>query len=165
MIDADRMEFVLLLNGLAAIKPGKGLTPEGLELWWLSLQDWSIEEFRSACAHLSYSVEFMPSPYHFAQLRKAGRATAGEAFARALAHVRTGGYRHDNPLDALTENVIRALGGWRALAITTEDRLPFVERRFCEHYESMMNTEDVRVALPHVAGDEIAFRVPKLSAR
>src|ERR1700759_829480 len=94
MIDADKAEFIGVLVGLAAIKPGKDLTREAYEIWWLAMRDnWTLEHFKSAASHLASSCEFMPSPYHFEQLRKAARQTAGEAFAQALQHVRTSAYR------------------------------------------------------------------------
>lgn len=149
MIDAEKAEFVKLLVGLAAVKPGKGLTPEGIEVWWLTLSPkWTLDEFRQAVTHLNESSEFMPSAYHFEQLRKAGRQTAGEAWAYALDVVRHGRYPTD---DEHIERVVRAVGGWKVLAMTTDESLPFIERRFCEHFDAIQDADDVREAVPQIA--------------
>jgi len=145
---ADRVEFARILTGLAAIKPGNKLTPEALDVWWLSMQAWSIAEFREAAAHLARSVEFMPSPFHFEGLRKAGRPTAGEAWTEALDRVRHGNYPAD---DEHLNRVVRAIGGWQALGMTNSDSLHFVERRFADHFEAMQDAGDVRDAVPRIA--------------
>lgn len=148
MLPTDRAEFARLLTGLAAIKPGNKLTPEALDVWWLTMQAWCIEDFRSAVVHLARSCEFMPSPYQFEQLRLAGRQTAGEAWADALEHVRHGDYPTDDPT---IERAVRAIGGWKAFGMTNSESLSFVERRFCEHFESMRDADDVRGSVPQIA--------------
>ena len=94
MLPADKVELVKILAGLSTIKPGVKLTPEAYDVWWLAMQHWSIDEFRSAAAHLARSVEFMPSPFHFEQLRKANNPTSGEAFAMAVRHAASGEWRN-----------------------------------------------------------------------
>lgn len=148
MQPADRAEFARLLTGLAAVKPGKALTPEALEVWWLAMQAWRIEDFRAAAAHLVRSCEFMPSPFQFEALRKAGRPTPGEAWAEALERVRHGRYPSEN---VHLERVVSALGGWHALGMTMTEGLPFLERRFAEHFETMQDADDVREAVPQIA--------------
>lgn len=148
MTPADKPEFARLLNGLAAIKPGAKLTAEGLDVWWLAMQDWPIEEFRAATAHLAKSVEFMPSPFQFEQLRRAGLPTAGEAWAEALDRVRHGRYPTG---DAAIERAVAALGGWRVIAMSTDEGLPFLERRFAEHFEALEDAQALRRALPAIA--------------
>jgi hypothetical protein len=143
----EKPEFARILNGLAAIKPGGKITRESLDVWWLSLADWPLAEFRAAAAHLARSVEFMPSPFHFEQLRKAGRPTAGEAWARAVASARRGGGTDD----PLIERAIAAMGGWIVVRMSDEDKLHFLERRFSEHYESIQDADDTREAVPSLA--------------
>lgn len=156
MQPSDKPQFARILVGLATIKPGAKLTPEALEVWWLALQSWALEEFQKAAGHLASSVEFMPSPFHFAQLRKAGRATAGELWARAVECARRGG----GSADPMIETCVGALGGWSVVRFCDEDKLHFLERRFAEHYEQIQDAEDVRESLPQIAGPS---RLPKLS--
>lgn len=148
MLPADRAEFLRIVNGLAAIKPGKPLTTEGLDVFWQAMAGWTIAEFRAAAAHLARAVEFMPNPYHFEQLRLASRPTAGESWARAVEHAASSAYR-DGPLgNHIVDTCVRAIGGYSAIAMCDTDKLHFLERRFCEHFEAKQDAEDVREALP-----------------
>jgi hypothetical protein len=146
----DRPEMARILVGLSQIKPGGKITPEALDIWWLAMQGWPIEEFRAAAIHLARSVEFFPSPWHFEQLRKAGGMTAGEAWAIALEHAK-GSYRA-GPTVPQVERAVAAMGGWQVIARSNLDGLPFLERRFAEHFSEIESREDVREALPAITG-------------
>lgn len=146
----DRQKFVKTLNGLAALKPGKELTSEAIDLWWTSMRGWSIEEFVSAASHLAGSVEFMPSPFHFEQLRKASKPTVGEAWSTALA--RCTSWRTGESWGDAIDRAVAAIGGYRAIAMAdVETALPHVERRFKEAFDAIDDAECVRQALPHLA--------------
>lgn len=149
----DKPKFLSVLNGLAAIKPGAKLTAESLTLYWNALSHWSIEDFTAAASQLARTSEFMPNPYHFEQLRKAGRMTAGEAWAEVLEHARNG-YRDesDAPRDPRIAAAVRAIGGYRAIAMSRTDQTQFLEKRFAEHYDSISDREDIREAVPNLAG-------------
>jgi hypothetical protein len=90
----------------------------------------------------------MPTPKEFEDLRRAGRPTAGEAWASALDHVRSGAYRRETFDDELTARAVSALGGWSVLALSDESKLPFLERRFAEHFEAIREAADVRDGMP-----------------
>jgi hypothetical protein len=157
MIESEKPAFLKILIGLAAVKPGKGLTEEAYEIWWGAMARWSLDDFRAAANHLAGSVEFMPSPFHFEQLRRAGRPTSGEAFAIALkacgSAIQCGQVTNNGTSgDPLIDAAVRALGGYGVLAMCDQDKTHFLERRFAEHYEAMSDSEDVRAALPGVAG-------------
>lgn len=163
MTPADKPEFLKQLVGLAAIKPGKTLTPEAYEIWWTAMAAWSLEDFKAAAAQLAGSVEFMPSPFHFEQLRKAGRPTAGEAWAKVLEYARKGWTRWHGggaslngslpqPQSELIDRVVQAIGGYEAIAMSNTDSTHFLERRFCEHYEAMQDAGEIREALPQLTG-------------
>ncbi len=152
----DRIEFVKILNGLALTKPPHAkLLPEALSMWWNAMQHWPIDEFRAAANHLARSVEFMPSQFHFEQLRKAGEPTAAEAFAKARQIVRQlfpremASHRSgDERLDA----AIQACGGYEALAMCTTENIGFFERRFAAHFEAISDAEETRESLPRLTG-------------
>lgn len=153
----DRAAFVKTLNGLAAIKPGAKLTPEGLEVYWLALKEWPLEEFKAAAAHLAGAHEFMPNPYHFEQLRKAALPTAAEAWERARlasgSAIQCGHVTHNGSCgDELIDRAVRGIGGYGVIAMCETDKLPFLERRFAEHYAQLQDVEDVRQAIPQIAG-------------
>lgn len=148
MKPADKAEFVKIIVGLAAIKPGKPLTDEGVALFWSAMQDWDIAAFRDAANHLAKTCEFMPNPYDFEQLRKAGEPTAGEAWAEVRAALRRMDYSNPPSISPRIDRVIRAMGGYRDLALANTDSLPFREKRFAELWEEMGGAEEVRKALP-----------------
>ena len=152
MQPGDRSEFARILVALSAIKPGKPLVEEAFELYFSALLDWPIEEFKAAANHLARSCQFMPNPFDFEQLRRTARPTAAEAWARAVEHAASSAYR-DGPLgEEPTDTCVRALGGYVAIARCDEDKLHFLERRFCEHYEAKRDADEVRSVLPALAG-------------
>jgi hypothetical protein len=151
MQPCDRAEFVAVLNALALVKPGANkLTPEAIDLWWNAMSGWPLQSFKAAASHLSRTHEFMPSPFHFEQLRTAGQPTAAEAWVIAMANLtswRTG----SSTAGAFIDHVVKLVGGYHALAMATEKDLPFIERRFKEYYDDSRDKEAVRLALPQVA--------------
>ncbi len=146
MDSGDRPEFVRVLNGLAAIKR-VDLTKDVYEIWWQSLRDWPINDFKDAAGYLLLNCQFMPTPYDFEQLRKKGEVSAHEAWSMALHHAE-GAWRHGVLGDALTDRVIAALGGYSVMALTHKDKLGFLERRFLDAYNELLDTSVVREALP-----------------
>ncbi len=163
MQSADRAEFLKVLNGLAAIKPGAKLIPEALDMWWLAMESWTIDDFKQAATHLARSIEFMPSPFHFEQLRKAGRPLAGEAWARVLEYVRKDwspnlGSRASVG-DPAIDRAVHAVGGYEAIAHSNIESTPFLERRFAEHFETIQGAADTREAVPQIAAPEYNNRV------
>ena len=163
MTESDKPMFVAALTELAALKPNAKLSPEVYAAWWNAMHErWPLAEFRAACAQLRDSMEFMPNPYHFEQLRKACRMTAGEAWAQVREAARNG---DDCPDDRRIAAAVRALGGIRTIGYTNTDQMQFLERRFAEHYESISDAEDVREAVPQIAGQSLlrslGFEVPR----
>jgi hypothetical protein len=150
MQPADLNRFCEILNGLAAVKPGKDLTKQALAIWWNSMQDWSIEEFAAAASHLALSVEFMPSPFHFQQLRKAAKPAAAEAWAIALERCKH--WRIARDARDVIDRAVAGLGGYRAIAMADIERdLPHFQRRFAEYYAQLEDVESIRHALPSIA--------------
>jgi len=144
--DSDRSEFVRVLNALAAIK-GKDLTKDVYEIWWQVMKDWPIEEFRDAAGYLLKNCQFMPAPYDFEKLRKKSEVSAHEAWSLALIHS-DGHWRYGVLGDALIDRVVAALGGYKVIALTSMDKLGFLERRFMDSYNDLLDTDSVRNALP-----------------
>ncbi len=146
MDSGDRPEFVRVLNGLATIKR-VDLTKDVYEIWWQSLRDWPINDFKDAAGYLLLNCQFMPTPYDFQQLHKKGEMSAHEAWAMALHHAE-GAWRKGVLGDALTDRVVAMLGGYSVIALTKTDKLGFLERRFLDAYNELLDTSVVREALP-----------------
>lgn len=158
MTPQDRKAFIEVVIGFAELK-GKQLSAPALELYWRSLQHWPLEEFKVAAEHLLRTCEFMPLPKDFEMLRKAGRPTAGESWAAVLEFVRSS-YSPNFPTrlpvrgplaDPLVQRAVNAVGGFRAVAMSDVNATQFLEKRFCEHFETVQDCDDVRVALPQIA--------------
>lgn len=163
MTPEDETQFCAVLKGLSSVKPGNKLTPEAIDLWWMAMQDWTLDEFKQGAAHLMRSVQFMPSPYHFDQLRKASRPTAGEAWERARAAcgsaIQCGQVTHNGTCgDPLIDRVVRAIGGYGVIAMCDREKLTFLERRFAEHYESIQGAQDVRLGVPQIAQYRTSYK-------
>ena len=135
----DKTEFVRILAGLSAIKPGKELTREALEVFWAAMADWSIEDFKAAANHLAKSCEFMPNPYHFEQLRKKNEPTKHEAWEVAFNRIKRGGNQPDDKIS----KAIKQVGGYYQLGMTPLDQMPFVAKRFQDAYESIGEVADI----------------------
>jgi hypothetical protein len=147
MRPSDKPKFVTTLVGLAAIK-GRELTDEAIDLWWLSMAAWSIEDFTAAAAHLVTACQFMPTPYDFTQLRKAGELTAGEAWERVLSGAKL------EPGSRMAR-AAQIVGGQQAIRHADIERdLPFVQRRFMDAYAELTDVDGVREALPQIAAPE-----------
>jgi hypothetical protein len=147
MTSNDKLEFLRVLMGLASIKPGKPLTPEGLEVYWLAMSEWPMDDFRAAASHLAKSVEFMPNPYHFEQLRKGGEDTAGEAWAQVLAVVRRMNRNELVSISPQIDRVVRAMGGYGSLSLMTAEEQPWRAKRFTELFGEIGEAEEVREVL------------------
>jgi hypothetical protein len=157
VIPADRKAFIETVIGFAELK-GKKLSVPALELYWRALQHWSLEDFRAAAEQLLRTCEFMPVPKDFEDLRKAARMTPGEAWAEVLACARQGGKSIG---DSLTDRAVRAIGGYHAISMSNTEQTPFLERRFCTHYEAIRDSEEIREAVPQIVCDETSK--PKLN--
>lgn len=152
MKQTDKAEFAKIVLAFAELK-GKALSLPAVELYWVAMQGWSLEDFKAAATRLLQTAQFMPTPFDFNQLRLAGRLTAGEAWSQAVEWVRAGTYT----APAKTQNavfidrVVQAMGGWQVIAQCAEDKLTFLEKRFAEHYQDMLAATDTREALPQIA--------------
>ncbi len=144
---ADYPRFQAVMTGMAELYQ-RELSGPLLDAYWLALSSWGLSEFEAAAAELMKTCEFMPKPVAFNTLRKAGRATAGEAWAEVLECARRG---LELPDDPLLRRAVHAIGGIRAVAMSDVDKTHFLEKRFCEHFESIQDAEDIREAVPQIA--------------
>lgn len=151
MRNSEKPAFVKTLNGLQAIKPGQKLTAEAIEIWWMAMQgDWTLQDFVAAASHLAKAIEFMPSPFHFEQLRKAGNPTPDEAWQIALDRCK----RWRTPRESLddVDRAAAAIGGYRSIALADQETaLPHRRRDFVEAYGKIVAATEVRHALPGIA--------------
>jgi hypothetical protein len=169
MQQSDFQRFKAVMNGMAKLYE-RELDAAVLDAYWLALRDWELADFEAAAGQLMRSSKFMPRPAEFHELRKAGRPTAGEAWIRVLEYVRKGYARWEGggiskfgnapqPDDALIDRAVQAIGGYDAIAMSSTDKTPFLEKRFCEHYDSMQDADEIREAVPQIARGEDRSRL------
>lgn len=160
MTPEERPAFVATLVGLAAIKPGVKFTAEAFEIYWAALQDWDLAEFKAAAAQLSKSVEFIPNPYHFEQLRKAAGETPAEAWTRVLAAIRTAYPDQRISVDPRIDRIVRAMGGYRALALAEAQTTHWRAKQFAELWDQFGEADEARLALPSLAPPNVIGPTP-----
>lgn len=161
MNQQDRGKFLEIVIGFAELK-GKQLSAPALELYWNAMQAWTIVDFQAAANHLLLNGnDFMPQPHHFEALRKAGRPTAGEAWSRAVGHCSSSAYRSGGTGNPLIDQCARILGGYQAIAMCDVSTLHFLERRFCEHYETIQDSTDTRESVPEIAQSLVSIQLKR----
>lgn len=146
MLSSDRAEFLRTLNGLAAIK-GKEITPEALSLWWAAMGQWPIDEFKLAASHLVRNSQFMPTPYDFERLRRAGELTSGEAWDRVMA-----GWPLE-PGSRIARAAAIVGGQYYMRHADLQKEVPFIQRRFEAAYNELTDVDLVREELPQIAAN------------
>lgn len=166
MTPADKKQFAAILTGFAELK-GKQLSSAALDLFWNAMQGWTIQDFTAAANHLIRTCEFMPTPKDFEDLRRAAKPTASEAWLTARKSLEWGlhGYTVKRDCDPLVRKAIWAIGGPDAIALCATDKLPFVERRFCEVYDSLDETTETREALPNINRERLSHAATALIGR
>lgn len=162
MTPQDRQKFAAIITGFAEIK-GKQLSHAALDLYWYAMQGWNIRDFETAAAHLLRSCEFMPTPKDFKDFGKSNRPTAAEAWSQVLEHLK-GGYRDGRGLSTAIDAAVRALGGYRALAMMPSDQLPFRGRDFTAFYEEAARLDEARQALGHDQPEQLPEQMRALLA-
>lgn len=145
MTPADFDEFSAIVLGFAELR-GRELSSPAIKLFWNAMQDWTLTDFKQAANVLLASSKFMPTPYDFQQLRRAGEQTAHEAWSQVL--------NGEPPLDPGSRawRAAQSVGGQYYVRHANLERdVPHIERRFIEAYEQLAEVEPVREALPQIA--------------
>jgi hypothetical protein len=150
MNDSHKLEFSKILSGIAEIR-GKPLSRDAMSMYWLALHDWDIDDFRGAAAHLVSNSQFMPTPYDFEQLRKAGEPTAGEAWQQVRQAIKHRHHTDQTSISPKIDKIVAIMGGWTVLGHTNTDEMHFREKRFAELWDEISDVENVRLALPAMA--------------
>jgi hypothetical protein len=153
--------FSAVVVGFSELR-GKTLSPAAIEIYFRAMADWSLADFKAAAEQLLRTCEWMPTPFQFEQLRKAGRAVPAEAWSDARRIARTWRPNVAAPRsgDALLDRVVESVGGYRAIAMCNTDSMGFLEKRFLDAYESIRDVEDTRNAVPEIA---FGADLPRLS--
>lgn len=144
----DFARFRSLITGMAKLYE-REIDQTLLDAYWISLQDWDIDDLERAAGHLMATSGWMPRPSAFNDLRKQAKTTPGEAWLAVLEHCSSGRYRDGSGIDGggPIDRAVLVAGGYRAVALQPEDRLHFIERRFGEAYEAYEARDEAVLAL------------------
>jgi hypothetical protein len=141
--------FVNLMRGMGRIFSNE-IDNVVLDVYWVTLRGWTLQEFEAAVGHLMATAKFMPRPGDFAQLRTAGKPTADEAWRIALDRCKD--WRTPRQTQDAIDETAAGIGGYRSIAMADiETALPHVQRRFLEAYAGIAAASEVRSALPTIA--------------
>jgi hypothetical protein len=132
----DRKAFLEVVVGFAELK-GKQLSAPALELYWNSMQDWPMDDFRRAATVLIRTAEFMPTPKDFNDLRKAAKPSAAEKwFTKGISP------------DPIANQAMKIATQGRYVGHIPLDQLQWVQKRFIEAYDEIQDSAEARAALP-----------------
>lgn len=168
MTPEDYDDFCKVVVGFAALK-GRSLPPEAIELYWHTMQDWGIEDFKHAAEQLLRTCQWMPTPKEFEDLRKAARPVAAEAWITARKNAGTaiicGQVTSGKSCgEELIDRAVAAIGGYGAIAMCETSKLGFLERRFTEHYGELQDVHETRQAVPQIASERSKIMLPRVKS-
>lgn len=152
MNPSDKKRFAQVIAAFAEIK-GRPLSAPAIELYWATMQGWTIEAFEQAAHHLLRTCEFFPTPADFEKVSRAGQLQAPEAWAMVLDAIRRGAHRYGqlDDIPAEVKRAVTACGGWQAIGSADEFRISQIERAFLQHFASLGTVAEARANAPGVA--------------
>jgi len=145
----DAKRFAEIVTALSELY-GQTITQPAVKLYWQAMQDWPLEDFERAAAHLAKTSRFFPRPADFHALRKqATTLTAGEAWAKVIDHCRLGTYRDGSGIDngGPIDTATRTVGGYRAIAMHDTSKIHFLQHTFSENYCAGTEATEAAAAL------------------
>lgn len=133
----DFSRFRAVMAGMAELYQ-RELSNTLLDVYWLSLRDWSLAEFEGAAAKLMQSSTFMPRPADFTELRKQARErTAADAW-----------FTKGTSDDPRANKAMQIATQGRYVGHIPLDELTWVQKRFVEIYDELADADEARAALP-----------------
>ena len=140
----DKREFGQRLYAMfKAFRKADEFDADTLAIWWQHLhQDFAIGDFKIAATELEKASRFLPAIADFFELkRQAGAYSETDAWGSVLDYLRSGAYRRRGIGDDKIDRAVRAMGGYRALAMRNEDQLTIWGfKQFREHYNDVLDS-------------------------
>lgn len=145
----DFQRFATLMRGMGRVF-SSDLDNSVLDVYWITLRDWSMKDFEGAVAHLMANAEFMPRPADFSKLRKASKPTTAEAWATVLKRCVNWRNPIENP--DVIDQAVAGIGGYRTIAMAdVEQSLPHLQHKFLAAYADLDGAVTVRESLPNLS--------------
>jgi hypothetical protein len=139
----EKNGFGVLMWSIAELY-GKKLSPELLEIYWRTLEEYPFDEVsRALNTHVLNpdSGQFMPKPADVARyIHGETHAQALRAWSKVRSAIRAvGAYESIVFDDAIIHIVIEEMQGWIGLCQTKEEKLPFVASEFQKRYAAHLS--------------------------
>lgn len=151
MREADRDSVLQTMTGLSELF-GKKVSESLMSIYWLTLEDMSLEEFNHAVSvHMRdpESGRFFPKPADLiGRVARSGKqnselvAQSAElgwslVMGRLKSHGSYGSLKISDPVAIET---VRQMGGWKSLCATDLDKMAFKQREFMSLYQTVVKT-------------------------
>lgn len=146
MQSADKPAFKALLTDVMAFYR-QDVSKFALTVWWQACERFEIEQVRKAMTAHAMDPErgqFAPKPADIVrQLQGTHTDRSLMAWGKVFeAMARVGAYSTVVFDDACIHLAIEDMGGWVSLCRSTNDELPFVQKRFCDTYKAYSSRQD-----------------------
>jgi len=150
---SDRSQFFKILGGVYDFY-GRDLSTFAGTVWWQSCERFDLEQVTKAfSAHLMDAEHgrFLPKPADLVRVLQGTRTDRSlMAWAKVLDAIQhVGAYTSVCFDDGLIHAAIEDMGGWITLCRSTNDELPFLQKRFCDTFKAYTTRGD-DVAYPAV---------------
>lgn len=127
---------------------GKDVSTFALDIWWSAMKPYELGDVRDAFSRYVVNPDlgrFPPKPADLVRMIEGTTQDAATlAWAKTMQAVgRVGQYQSIAFDDALIHAVIDDLGGWPALCQTSEEEVPFLQRRFEQAYRAYRSRRDL----------------------
>lgn len=168
MTEADRANFARLLAGVMAIY-NRDVSEFALGVWWNACRSYDMDQIRAAFNQHVMDPETGQFPPKPADIVRQLQGTHGDrsliAWGKAFdAMQKVGAYESVVFDDGVIHAVVEDLGGWPALCKTSNDELPFVQRRFCDAYRAYSRRAEKSFP-PRLAGITESTNGPQFAHR
>ena len=155
MMHEDRPLFLALMQGLTELY-SKKLSPELMNIYWVTLSDFDFTDVRKAMERHVVNPDngtFMPKPADILRYLEGNTVSkALQAWNKALCAVaKQGPYQTIVFDDALIHAVIQEMGGWVNFCKVNEEDLPFRCREFEKRYSAFL-LRPPSDYVPHLTG-------------
>lgn len=140
MTPNDKQRFAVAIYALGEYY-GKTLSKGVIDIYWQGLESYSIDALESAISrHLRNPDcgQFMPKIAEIVKMLEGStKDSAVIAWAKVMRGISGAGmYQSVVFDDAMIHVAIEGIGGWIKLCQSSEQELPFVQRRFEEYYRA-----------------------------
>ena len=158
MRNEDMAEFARRLYEMfKAFRKADEFDDDTVAIWWNRLhQDFAIEDFKVAATELEKVRKFLPVIADFFELKRLAETySETDAWDDVLEHLRSGAHRRRGIGDDKIDRAVRAMGGYRALAMRDENDLTIWGfKQFREHYNDVCDSVELEASLLLTGGSD-----------